>query len=90
MLSSFLFAVVVDVVIELAREGVLKKLLYADNLLLTSETIERLRTKPRKWKETFENKGLKVSFGKSKEIDSSGITNDGFLTANFIHMGSAA
>ena len=33
-------AVVVDVVTELAREGVLIELLYADDLILMSETIE--------------------------------------------------
>ena len=34
MLSPFLLAVVVDVVTEFAREGVLSKLLYADDLVL--------------------------------------------------------
>ena len=34
------FAVVVDVVTEFAREGVLSELLYADDLVLMSETIE--------------------------------------------------
>ena len=42
VLSPFLLAVVVNVVIELAREGVLSELLYADDLVLMSETIERL------------------------------------------------
>ena len=34
------FAVVMDVVTELASEGVLSELLYADDLVVESETIE--------------------------------------------------
>ena len=45
MLSPFLSAVVVDVVTELAREGVLSELLHADDFVLLSETIEGLRNK---------------------------------------------
>ena len=40
VLSRFLFAVVVDVVTEFAREGALSELLYANDLVLMSETIE--------------------------------------------------
>ena len=43
VLSSFLFAVVVDVVTEFANEGALSELLYADDLVLMSETIKGLR-----------------------------------------------
>ena len=39
-LSPFLFALVVDVVSELAREDVLSEFLYADDLVLMSETME--------------------------------------------------
>ena len=45
VLSSFLLAVVGDVVSEFAREGALSKLLYADDLVLESETIEGLWNK---------------------------------------------
>ena len=38
VLSPFLFAVVVDVVTELTREGMLSELLCADDLVLKSET----------------------------------------------------
>ena len=57
VLSPFLLAVVVDVVTEFVSENVLSKLLYADDLFLTSETIEGLRNKFIKWKEAFESKG---------------------------------
>ena len=40
VLSSFLLAVVVDVVTEFAKEGALGELLYADDLVLLNETIE--------------------------------------------------
>ena len=42
VLSPFLFAVVVDVVTEFAREGALSELLYADDIVLMSEVIEGL------------------------------------------------
>ena len=48
VLSSFLFAVVVDVVAEFAREGVLSVLLYDDGLVLMRETFERYRNKFKK------------------------------------------
>ena len=40
MPSHFLFAVVVDVITEFAREGAPRELMYADDLVLMSETIE--------------------------------------------------
>ena len=45
MESPFLFVDVVDVVTELAREGVLSKLLYTDDLILMNETMDELRNK---------------------------------------------
>ena len=66
MLSPFLFAVVVDVVTDLAREGVVKNLLYADDLVLMREIIEEFRNKFLKCKEAFESKGLKVNSGKPR------------------------
>ena len=50
VLSPFIFAVVVDVVTELARECAISELLYADVLALMSETIEGLMDKFLKWK----------------------------------------
>ena len=59
-----------DVVTEFTSEGVLSELLYADDLVLMSETIKRLRNMFLKWKETFESKGVKVNHGKSMVCDS--------------------
>ena len=61
LLSPFLFVVVVDVVTEFASVGVLSELLYADDLVLMSGTIEGLRNKFFKWKEAFESKGFKIN-----------------------------
>ena len=77
VLSSFLFAVVVDVVTEFDREGAQSELLYADGLILMSEPIEGLGNKFLKWKEAFESKGLKVNLGKTNLWVSGGITKDG-------------
>ena len=56
---------VVDVVTKFAREGTLNELLYADDLVLMSETTEGFRNKFIKWKEGFESKCLKVKLGKT-------------------------
>ena len=77
MLSPFLFALVVDFVIEFAREGALCESLYADDLVLMSESIEGLRNMIFKWKEAFESKWLKVKLGKAKVMVSGDITKDG-------------
>ena len=45
VLSHFLFAVAVDVVNELGREGVQRELLYANDVVLMSETITALRNR---------------------------------------------
>ena len=44
-----------------------------------TETIYGLRNKFIKWKESFENKGLKVNLGKTKVMISGGITKDGMF-----------
>ena len=42
-MSPLLFAIVVGVVTDNAKEGLMKKVLYADDLVLMSETIESLK-----------------------------------------------
>ena len=44
----------------------MSEMLYADDLVLTSKTMEGLREKFWKRKETIKNKGLKVNLGKTK------------------------
>ena len=79
VLSPFLFAVVVDVVTEFATEGALSELLYADDLILMSETIEGHRNKFIKWKEALESKVLNVNLGNTKVMVSSGITKNSII-----------
>ena len=69
--------VMVDGITEFAREGALSELLYADDLVLMSGTIEGLRNKFMKWKEAFESKGLKVNLGKTNIMVSRIIIDDG-------------
>ena len=63
MLSPLLFAIVVDVITESARRGVVNELLYADDLVIMSEDL-----KERFWncKDALESKGLKVNTRKTK------------------------
>ena len=65
-------------------EGVLIKLLYADDLVLMCETIKGLMNKFLKWKEAFESKGLKVSLGKTKANVSGGIARDGLSKSKVV------
>ncbi|XP_077862361.1 uncharacterized protein LOC144344061 [Saccoglossus kowalevskii] len=66
VLSPLIFVVVIDVVTESAREGLMREMLYADDLILMDDTMEGLREKFVKWKKSFESKGLKVNLGKTK------------------------
>ena len=84
VLSPLLFAIVVDVVTKGAREGLLKELLYADDLVLTSESLVELQEKFRKWKDAFESKGMKVNLGKTKMMVSG--SEEKGLTAGLIHV----
>ena len=75
VLSPLVFESVVDVVIENVRNGLMSEMLYADDLVLTSETMEGLREKFWKWKEAFKTKGLKVNLRKTK-MEVSGVEGD--------------
>ena len=66
MLSPLLFAVVVDVITENARRGVVNELLYADDLVIMSEDMEDLKERFWNWKDALESKGLKVNTKKRK------------------------
>ena len=67
-LSPLLFPIVVDVIMESVKNGLMSEMLYVDDLVLTSEMMEGLREKFWKWKEAFESKGLKVNLGKTKVV----------------------
>ena len=66
VLSPLLFAIVVDIITENARRGVVNELLYADGLVIMSEDMEDLKERFWNWKDALENKGLKVNTRKTK------------------------
>ena len=66
MLSPLIFAIVVDVVTEHARERLVNKILYADNLVLMSESLDDLREWFQRWRSTLTDKELKMNVGKTK------------------------
>ena len=68
VLLPLVFAIVVDVVTESVRNGLMSEMWYADELVLMSETMEGLREKVWKWKEAFESKGPKVNLWKTKVV----------------------
>ena len=68
VLSPLVFAIVIDVVMESVRSGLLSEMLYACDLVLMSKTMEGLRQKFKKWKEAFESQGLKVNLGKTRVL----------------------
>ena len=45
MLLPLIFVISVHVVTEIVRNGLISKILYMDDLVLTSKTMERLREK---------------------------------------------
>ena len=53
------------------------ELLYANDLVLMSNTMEDLRDKFSIWTDAFESIGLKVSLWETKVMVSGGITKDG-------------
>ena len=59
--SPLLFTIMVDVITESVRNGLMSKMLYVNDLVLTSELVEGLREKFWKWEEAFESKGLKMN-----------------------------
>ena len=59
VLSPLSFGIVVDVVTENAKEGLMNEVLYTDDLVLMSETMEGLKERFLKWRSALESKGLK-------------------------------
>ena len=66
--SPLLFAIVVDVITESVRNGLMSEMLHADDLVFTSELMEGLREKFWKCMEAFKSKGAE---GESQEDKSS-------------------
>ena len=66
VLSPLVFAIVVDVIAENARRGVVNELLYADDLVFMSENMEEIKERFWNWKDALESNGLNVNTRKTK------------------------
>ena len=60
------FEILGHVITKTAREGLINEILYTDDLVFMSESLEILREKFLKWKEAFEGKRLKANLYKTK------------------------
>ena len=80
---------VIDVVADFTGEAALSELLYADDLVLMSETIEGLRDVFLKSTHVFESNGLKVSLGKTMVMVNSGIIHSSLSKVKLTRAGSA-
>src|SRR5207245_4650136 len=66
VLSPLLFIIVLEALSRRFREGLPYELLYADDLVLMTDSMEELMEKLEKWKESLETKGLRVNLSKTK------------------------
>ena len=66
VLLPLLFGIVVDIITENARRGVVNESLYADDLVIMSKDMEDLKERFWNWKNALESKGLKVNTRKTK------------------------
>ena len=67
-LSPLSFAIVEDVITENARRDVVNELLYSDDLVIMSKTMENLKERFWNSKDALESKGLKVNTRKTKVL----------------------
>jgi len=66
VLSPLLFNVVLEALSRKFRAGLPFELLYADDLVLMAESLERLKELIELWRENMEAKGLRANLGKTK------------------------
>ena len=66
VLSPLLFIIVLEALSREFRTGCPWELLYADDLMISAESIEELLVKLKTWKTEMEKKGLRVNMGKTK------------------------
>ena len=66
VLSPLLFIIVLEALSREFRTGCPWELLYADDLMISAESMEELLVKLKTWKTEMEKKGLRVNMGKTK------------------------
>ena len=75
VLSPLLFIIVLEALSREFRTGCPWELLYADDLMISAESMEELLVKLKTWKTEMEKKGLRVNMGK-REVMVSGVDLD--------------
>ena len=71
ILSPLLFALVMDEVTKgivecIIREGVVKEMLYADDIILVGDNWEEVESRYTRWKKALQEKGMKINVNKTK------------------------
>ena len=66
-LSPLLFVIVMDVLSESTRKGLLWEILFADDLVIMERTMEKLQMRVVAWQECLDSRGFSVS-GKKTEV----------------------
>jgi len=67
-LSPLLFITAMEETAKMAQEGGPLELLYADDLVLTSESREEVTDKFNRWRDEMEQRGLKINVDKTKLV----------------------
>ena len=67
-LSPLLFIIIMDVLAEEARTTPPWAMLFADDLVLVSETVEEVEEELERWRAVIENKGLRISRSKTEYL----------------------
>ena len=70
VLSPLLFIIVLEALSKEFCTGCPWELLYADDLMISAESMEELLVKVQTWKTEMEKKGLRVNMGKTKIMES--------------------
>ena len=70
VLSPLLFIIVLEALSREFRTGCPWELLYADDLMISAESMEELLVNVQTWKTEMEKKGLRVNMGKTKIMES--------------------
>ena len=70
VLSPLLFIIVLEALSREFRTGCPWELLYADDMMISAESMEELLVKVQTWKTEMEKKSLRVNMGKTKIMES--------------------
>ena len=77
ILSPLLFVLVMDEVTKDIREGVVKEMLYADDIVLVGDYWEEVESRNTRWKEALQERGIKINVNKTKAF---------YTRRNFVRM----